>query len=214
MGPARELSEVDVDLALRLMEDDEAALVEVLRYYGPGIEAALRGKYGLFTHEDTEDVLALALMRLWESRASYDESQGSLRTYFYKIADHAACDVFKYGWHKAREREVDYGKDNDLDAIPSGQPATDCRLREADEPTKRKGGKQERVLKDLNEIVDSLPDKQRHIIRADACAKDDVADAGQLGDELGIAAGSVRVYRMRAMDTIRRKMRERGHQVP
>jgi RNA polymerase sigma factor (sigma-70 family) len=214
MGPTRSLSEVDVDLALRLMEDDESALVEVLRHYGPGIELALRGKYELFTRQDAEDVLALALMRLWESRASYDETRGSLRTYFYRIADHAACDVFKYGWHKARQREVDYGKENDLDSITSGQPATDCGSHEGDKPAKKKGGKQEKRLRDLKEIVDSLPEKHRHIIWSDACAKDEVADAGQLGDELEIAAGSVRVYRKRAMEAIRKKMRERGHQVP
>ena len=51
----------DIDLALRLMDDDDSALAEVLRRYGPPIAAALRGKYETLNYEDVEDVLSIAV---------------------------------------------------------------------------------------------------------------------------------------------------------
>ena len=201
-----------IELALRLMDDDEDALRDVLRLYGRSIAAALRNSYECLNYEDVEDILSIAAMRLWDNRQKYDESQGTLRTYFYKIADNTARDVFKHGWHRARSMEVVYGEENDMDGLPctngppaggDGKPASRTNSREE---TKRR--------EDLRAVVGELPEKQRHIIQADAYARDDVAHAPTLGDELRIPATTVRVYRGRAMETIRRKMRERGHNLP
>lgn len=204
----------DIDLALRLMDDDESALVEILRRYGPAIAAALRGKYETLNYQDVEDMLSIALWRLWQARHGYDDNRSTLRTYFYRIAENAARDVFKFGWNRARQLEVNYGETRELEAVASSpSTADDC---EDGSPCacKARSKKAERERNDLREVVAELPESQRHIIVADSYAKDDVADAGKLADELGIATTSVRVYRLRAMDTIRRKMRERGHEVP
>lgn len=208
MGKSSQTPDDQLELALRLMEDDQAALTEVLRRFGPSIAAAFRGKYEVLNDQDIENVLAIALHRLWDARNRYDDSRASLRTYFFHIADNAACDVFKYGWHKARQLEVDYGEDNDLDAIPCpcGDPAGPQETARNRSPT--------RAERDLREIIEELPDSHRYIIWSDGCARDDVASSQKLADELGVAVTSVRVYRMRAMETIRRKMRERGHDVP
>ena len=53
-----------------------------------------------------------------------------------------------------------------------------------------------------------------YIVRADANAKDRVASAELISEELEIPVGTVRVYRNRAMATIRRELRMKGYQVP
>ena len=212
MGKPSEPSD-DVDLALRLMDDEQSALAEILRWYGPAVAAGLRGKYETLTYEDVEDVLSIAISRLWDARHVYDENRSTLRTYFYGIADNAARDVFEFGWHRARRLEVDYGGAQELDAVAPTSVSANDRQNGSPSECKKRSQKAERGLGDLKQIVEGLPEKQRHIIQADACTKDEVADAGRLADELGIAATSVRVYRMRAMETIRRRMRERGHHV-
>ena len=214
MGELSQVSDDSIDLALRLMDDDESALEDVLRLYGPSIAAALRLKYEVFNYEDVEDVLSIAVERLWAARHRYDDRRSKLRTYFWKIADNAACDVFKFGWHRAKVMEVDYGDQNDLDALPDQSDPPNGTSACSESKDNRRSSKTEKRLKDLRGIVDELPEKQRHIIRADAYAKDDVADAGKLADELGIARTSVRVYRQRAMETLRQKIRQRGHEVP
>ena len=67
---------------------------------------------------------------------------------------------------------------------------------------------------DLREIVASLSDTQRAIVLADAAARDSTACSRTVGEELGLPAATVRVYRKRAMDRIRNELRLRGHDVP
>jgi DNA-directed RNA polymerase specialized sigma24 family protein len=123
-----------------------------------------------------------------------------------RIAENAARDVLKFGWHKARRKEV------------STEP---FRLAEHADP--RKNGRTQtpdsRMLEhprhsDLREILADLPEVQRRIILADALARDRVAASEYLAAELEIPAASVPVYRKRAMDKIRKELRRRGHEIP
>ncbi|NLF73645.1 MAG: sigma-70 family RNA polymerase sigma factor [Candidatus Anammoximicrobium sp.] len=198
-------------MALRLMDDDESALATIIKRYGPAIAIAISRRFGL-NEQDAEDVLSIASHRLWEARHRYDDGVATLRTYFYRIAVNAARDAFKHGWQKARALCVDVGAENDVDTIASVDNGPEqCGCTNAGSPKQRQPSKK---LKDLAEIIDGLPPAQQHIIRRDSCARDDVACSSWLADELGIAVASVRVYRGRAMETIRRQMRERGHDVP
>lgn len=201
----------DIELAIRLMDNDESALVDILQQYGPVIAAGLRGKYETLTYEDVEDVLSIAVLRLWNARQCYDDNKSKLSTYLYKIADNAAKDVFRLGWQKARQLEVDFGENNDMDAIAF---TTDTSQDKGLSKSKKSSPKTKKEHQDLQQVLRGLPEKQKHIIQADAYARDDVADSGKLADELGIARGSVRVERSRAMKVIRRKMQERGHDAP
>jgi RNA polymerase sigma factor (sigma-70 family) len=197
-------------LAAGLLGGDEGALEAILRAYGPPIQRALEEKYcrtlRVLTREDIEDVLSVALHRLWEARTRYDHTKATLRTLLYCIAENVARDVLRSGWQKVRLRERCPGQGL-MEQLPDP-----CTVKPADEekaerpPTKTE--------KDLQEVLSELPEVQRKIIVADAAGKDDVASSSFLADELSIAVGTVRVHRSRGMERIRTEMRKRGHEVP
>src|SRR4051794_27404104 len=115
MAEPRPPEEENNRLGIALLEDDESALEDILRLYGPDVTKVLHAKYtlrrGVLTLEDIEDVVIIALHRLWEARASYDDRKQTLRAWFFCIADNAAKDVKKLGWDKARKLEWRPGKD-------------------------------------------------------------------------------------------------------
>lgn len=196
-------------MAIALLDDDEGALEEILRLYGPDITKILHKKFtlhlGVLTCEDIEDVVIIALRRLWDARASYDDNQQSLRVWFYCIAENVAKDVKKLGWHKASKLERHPGKDW-LEDHPK------CAVPEPVEAEKEK--EESKEMRDLRAVVDKLPDVQRRIVLADSVSRDDVASSADLAADLGIPVAYVKVYRQRAMATIRREMRKLGHNIP
>ena len=56
-----------------------------------------------------------------------------------------------------------------------------------------------KIRQELQIIIDSLPTAYRYIVLADATAKDRVDSTELIAEELEIPAGTVRVYRNRAM---------------
>ncbi len=200
----------DVDLALRLMDDDESALAEVLTQYGASIIGFLVSKYDDFDHAEAEDVLSIAIGKLWKRRHQYKEEDGKLRPYLFKIADNTARDIFKTGWKQAQQLPVAFGEDNDLDLLPEDLPPAVETERQRKDREKRRA----KEIADLKAVIGQLPEKEQRIIWSDALAKDRVSDSAKLADELGIALGSVRGYRSRAWKTIRTKMKELGYKLP
>lgn len=199
-----------LELAFRLMENDQTALAEILTHFGGGIMRFLEASYPSFNMHDAEDVLSIAIHKLWERRHQYDESEGQLQTYLYKIADNTAKDIFKCGWAKARELPDDFGDENRVDLIAEYLPPED----ESKRQRKDREKKFRNELAALHSIIDELPTKERQVILSDVQAKDRVSDASKLAVELRIAIGSVRGYRSRAWKTIRTKMRELGYELP
>jgi RNA polymerase sigma factor (sigma-70 family) len=195
------------DLGERLRAADEQTLAEILRLYGPFVIAVLRTRFhGVLCASDIDDILSIALFRLWQARENYDGMRSSLRVWFLRIAENAARDVLKFGWHKARRKEV------------STEPP---RLAEYADPQRngraetRDNGLLERPEQsDLREILADLPEAQRKIILADAQSRDRVASSEYLAAELEIPAASVPVYRKRALDKIRKELRRRGYDIP
>ena len=195
------------DLGERLRAADEQTLAEILRLYGPLVKAILHSRFqGTFNASDVDDVLSIALFRLWQAREQYDGMKSSLRVWFLRIAENAARDVLKLGWHKAKRKEV------------STEPP-----RLAEHPDPRKNGRGEtpdsNLLThpehgDLREILADLPEQQRRILLADALARDRVASSEYLALELNLPAASIPVYRKRALEKIRKELRRRGHDVP
>src|SRR5437763_745411 len=101
------IAESSQEMAANLLRGDERALADILRVLGPAIRALLTQKYrGSQTPEDIEDVLAVALYRLWRGRHLYQPAKASLQVWFYRIADNVVKDVLRSGWHKARQLEI------------------------------------------------------------------------------------------------------------
>ncbi len=192
-----------LELSERLSAGDERVLEEILRTYGGAIRTVLCRKYtGVLERNDIEDVLSIALFCIWRKRDTFDSSRGTLRSWFFRIADNAARDVLRHGWQKARQLEV---------------AAEPTRLAEFAQPSHNGDRTHERTTPqqmEIREIVAMLPKPQQSIVLADALCREGVASSQLLSEELGIPPSTVRVYRKRAMDAIRAELRERGHRLP
>lgn len=199
------------DLGERLRAADEHTLSEILRLYGPSARAILRSRFrGVLNANDIDDVLSIALFRLWQARETYDSMKSSLRVWFLRIAENAARDVLKFGWYQARRKEV---------ATDPPHLAEYRDTRSPDPPDHSAEPYPTNVLdrpehNDLREILADLSEPLRRIVLADALARDRVASSAYLSEELGIPASSIPVYRKRALEKIRKELRLRGHDVP
>jgi len=202
-----ELTE-DADLAQRLLENDQGCLDDILRVFGAGILGLLRRRFrDVLREEDLEDVVSMGHFRLWTSRERYQLDRASLRVWWYRLCENASRDVLRMGWQKARVREVN-SEAAFVGISERPSPATcdaDGAVLTVSPPAA--------VHHDLKEVLSELPEVQRAILLADAAARDDVACSQRLAHELGLPASTVRVYRKRAMDRVRRELIARGHGV-
>jgi RNA polymerase sigma factor (sigma-70 family) len=190
------------DLAAQLRQGDERALEALLRAHGPAVHRVLCRKYAAALREaDIDDVLAIAIYRVWVARRQYDAAKGSLRVWFFRIAENAARDVLRHGWHKARRLEV---TEQRISLASLAAPQTNGK------PASRPSRGSSELKAALREILDGLPEAQRRIIAADALCREGVASSQHLADELKLSEASIRVYRKRAMDAIRAELVRRG----
>jgi DNA-directed RNA polymerase specialized sigma24 family protein len=197
----------DSDLKRQLIDNNEGVLAKILREFGPAVAASLRRRYFILNENDVEDVLAIALYRLWAFRKRLDVAEGPLAALFYRIADNAVRNLFKSGWHRLRLQEVRLEDWAEVVEAPVRSIEPVCSI-------DREPSDLGKIRQDLQIIIDSLPTAYRYIVLADANAKDRVASAELIAEELEIPAGTVRVYRNRAMNAIRGKLRLLGYSVP
>ena len=126
--------------------------------------------------------------------------------WLYRICENVARDVLRMGWQKARAREV-----NSDDALLGLCERETSRIRDEVDGEIITEFPPVAVHHDLQEVLSEIPDVQRAILLADAATKEGVACSQRLGDELGLPASTVRVYRKRALERVRREMLARGH---
>lgn len=208
MPQSTEIKEHNVQIGMRLLENDESVLKDILKEFGPKISGFLCRKYeNIFNIHDIEDVLAIAIFHLWQARKTYDERKGSVKTWFSRIADNAAKDVLKFGWQQAKMREV-YLESGDYDKLFFSEHHSTA------DKSDNKNSQENKKLEELRKIIEALPEVQRRIVKADACARDGKASAEFLANELDIPIGTVRVYRKRAIDKIKEEFGRRGYKIP
>ena len=191
------------ELAMRLIQGDESSLEAILRDIGGTVAIALRRKYQLLAEQDVEDILAIAIHRLWKYREQFQPEKASLRGFFYRVADHVACDVFRHGWYQAKLLETRGHVPDEIEerVFPQAEPSASTVAATT-------------LQQDLIKVIEKLPTPYQKIVMADAYAKDRVASAKYLADELEISEGTVRVYRSKAMKTIRAEMSKLGYEFP
>jgi RNA polymerase sigma factor (sigma-70 family) len=182
------------------VDPDDAWVRLVLSQHALPVGAWLRSRYFILTAEDVEDIIVMASIRLWRNRDNFDAARGSLRTWFARIADNVARRLIESGWARTRslevpldERQVPAVPDKRRRADPAEETSQAYRIRQA---------------------LDRLPEAYRTILLADACATDRVASAEFLSQELQLPAGTVRVYRHRAVIALRKLLAESGHEFP
>lgn len=204
----------DIDrLTERLANGDETALEQILREFGPPVRGLLARKYcGVLGDGDFEDVLSIALFRVWQHRERFDPTRASLKAWFYRIATNAARDVLRYGWHKARRLEVSYEAASlaSVSVMEAGEAFSQTRRSAGDDSADVKKPEHEEVRQLLREVLATLSDAQRRIVLADAASKEGKVPSQELSDELGIPPATIRVYRRRAIEKLRKELDRRG----
>lgn len=194
------------DLDAQLRDGDERVLEAILRIHGPPILALLKQRFvGSLSITDFEDVLAVALFRIWQNRSQFDPKLATLRVWFFRIAENTARDVLKHGWHKARQLERSVEPEF-LSAVID--------IRSPEQPVSKVNGTPTSVSQripseQLHELLSLLPENQRRILLADANSPDGIVASRDLARELGIPQGTVRVYRRRALESLRREIERR-----
>jgi RNA polymerase sigma factor (sigma-70 family) len=177
-------------------KESEGQLEVIIRDHASAVRDILIPRYrGGLTPSDIDDVVATASHRLWRHRAEFSKLR-SPRAWFVRIADNVARDVLRYGWQKARQLEVAAEKSY-LESFP---PTAQVEAAEIDP----------QLVEKIRVAVERLPENQRKIIWADALSRDGNIPAEDLARELGIPPGTVRVYRKRALDKLRKLLTEQG----
>ena len=83
----------DEELALRMMEGDESALIMALKTFGPKVRGFLRRQFGNQLDDSERDyVFQTALVKFWKGISTYDTTKGSLRGWWIRIARNTAID--------------------------------------------------------------------------------------------------------------------------
>jgi len=96
----------DEELALRMMEGDESALVLALKSYGPKVRGFLRRQFGDQIDDSERDfVFQRALVKFWRKISTYDTRKGSLRGWWIRIAHNTAIDHIR-GEKKYKAEEL------------------------------------------------------------------------------------------------------------
>lgn len=182
-------------LGRRLREGDASVLADVLRVHGPSLSRHLLIHYApLLQAADAEDALSIALFRLWHSRASFNPRKGSLGAWFRKIVLNVARNLVKSARTNRRLREV-LMDPADMDRFLSRESeetvidSTDCAESLA-----------------VSTALRSLSSKRRQILLADSVAPAGIVPSGVLAQELGLSPSTVREYRRRARNQVRRRL--------
>jgi RNA polymerase sigma factor (sigma-70 family) len=211
----------DLELHRQLSGGDEAVLGVILKLHGPAVLALMRQRFGgLLVEQDFEDVLAMSLFRVWQHRENYDPNKASLRVWLFRIGANLCRDVLKYGWQKARQLEVPdsgqllnavaRGTDNDSNNENNVRIDSDHSTEDAGDLAGHDESDDHQIVKELRQILNGLPEAQRRILLADAASPDGKVSSQDLSNELGIPASTVRVYRRRAIQHLRKEMDRRG----
>jgi RNA polymerase sigma factor (sigma-70 family) len=190
----------DIDIALMMMDGDPEGVRWLLKKYGGKVKSGLRCKFHrVLADPEINEALNVATFNAFRAAHQYDESQGSLRAWFYKIAHNAALDILR------GEKQP---KAIPLEFAPPQPAEVEAQEDDHDHP------EQQKRLFDLMEAIASLPKLQKAIIEADLASEEGVADAQRLAQAHGSTMNSIYVSRSQAISKLREDMRRRGYQTP
>lgn len=162
---------------------------EVYQRYGADLLRFLYGAHAHLNHQDCEDLLHQGILKAVARIEQYDPSRGSLRGWLLGILKHEVLMDLR---RRARRRSEPLGERE----APATQPTVEAAAASADE------------LRVVEDALLGLPFAQREAllmrIRSDGQASDD-----EIAARLGIATGSVAVYRQRARERLRQALQHR-----
>lgn len=182
----------DETLMLRIMEQDAEALKTLLELYGPKTKGYLVKHYGdILSSIDIDAALYQAAERAWRYAESFDPAEGSLKSWFMRIAQTQAFDIIN-------ENQKHAGVGFDL-ALHDQEEGCD------DDPLDKRT---EQQLRDLEYVIShKLEGLQQAIVEADL-KSGDIAGADRLATIHKTTKNSIYVSRKKARDNIKKFMTE------
>jgi RNA polymerase sigma-70 factor (ECF subfamily) len=190
----------DIDIALMMMDGDSEGARWLLKKHGGKVQAGLQRRFHrVLADLEINEALNVATFNAFRAAHQYDESQGSLRAWFYKIAHNAALDIL---------RGEEQHKAIPLEFAPPQPAEVDAQEDDHDHP------EQQKLSLDLREAIASLPKLQKAIIEADLASEEGIADSQRLAQSHGSTVNSIYVSRSQARNKLREDMRRRGYQTP
>jgi RNA polymerase sigma factor (sigma-70 family) len=173
----------------RLLQEKDNSFWDTVIQEVRKIVYALRNYYNL----ERAEMTSATLEHLWEKRDAYKPEEGSLRQWIVAMAQNLAKDMLKSKRHKSRLLQAQYGYEGLCLARREEPPAPCAKAR------------------DLDEILAALPPYDREIILEHSRTDGAGQWAVELGERLGIRAGTIRVKRLRIKERIKRAFQDRGY---
>lgn len=171
---------------------------EVYRRYGADLLRFLHGACAHLNHQDCEDLLHQAVLRAVARIDQFDPARGSLRLWVFGILRNEVRQDVRARRRRRAER-TDEVVDDDLAEAPGA--AVDAAAQASDE------------LARVEAALLEVPFAEREALLAPLRTEGEATTAA-LAARLGIAPGSVAVYRQRARDKVRAALSRQDPDAP
>jgi RNA polymerase sigma-70 factor, ECF subfamily len=183
----RSSTTADSQLNERLRSGDKNALAQILEAFGQPARRRLRMQLGEHMNDhDLDDVMSIALYRLWTYRFSYDPSKGSMAHWLYLIARSAAFDLLR------RKPEARLLTPERWRARAASDSSAEPLLPERLATVRR-----------VQEALEQLSDVDRRIVMAFANTEGQMHWTAEIARELAMPPSTIRSRKHRAMARLR-----------
>ena len=105
-------AEQDAHWLTLISDGDHTAYESLYGRYAPGVRAVARRV--LAGEQDTDDVVQVTFLAIWQKASSYDNNRGAVSTWIYTLAHHKAVDAVR---HEDQHRRRRAAQDHLADAV-------------------------------------------------------------------------------------------------
>jgi RNA polymerase sigma-70 factor (ECF subfamily) len=173
------------ELTNRLVAGDSEVLAGILRLLGGRTQRAIRRRLrGMLNEADYDDVLSIALFRLWQRRDYFDPKRSRLDQWFYVVARNAAIDLLR-----ARRLRPEETMGDRVERVAAPTQSVKSLI----EPS--------RARRDLERALKEVSELDRRILLSGLTET-------ELSLELGLKPGAIRVRRLRSKRKLRYLLRQ------
>lgn len=178
----------------RLRRNDEWALWDVQRLFGPQVLRRLHHKFFQVAGEaDLEEAFSDGLFDLWNNRRGYDPSRLGLANWLYLLTRNRLIDLLR----KRRGR---------VRSLPGNELAT-YPAKSASLPEAEQHDRKARLKAHVREWVRALPHRDQEILFAWSVVGGNETWTPPVAERLGMDSKSVRVRLHRLLDKLREELR-------
>ena len=165
---------------------DETAFTELYQHFFPRVYQYLLGKTK--DSDLADEIVSDVFFRMYRHLTKYDATKGAFSTWLFRIAQNTLSDYYR---RNPGKNDVPLEDDFEIAASPKETPEATALSKERNEELKR--------------AIDSLPERQRQILEMTYWLG---LKSGEIGEALGMPAGSVRFALKQARDQLKKILKE------